>query len=109
HGRARILAGLAAGTGKSAHFSLLTAARTAAAVPAVPALGAAPEANAGPAAHQLRMGGGDMIAFDEGAHRRLPIAREYEPLPPAVAHLVQLERVEHWRHGREIVEQRLAL
>ena len=50
-----------------------------------------------------------MIAFDEGAHRRLPVAGEIEPLPPGVAHLVQLERIQHRRDWPEIVEQRLAI
>jgi hypothetical protein len=42
-------------------------------------------------AAELRVRGVDVIAFVESAQRDLPIAREIEPLPPGVAHLVEFE------------------
>ena len=55
---------------------------------------------------QLRMGAGNMIALVERLDRDLPVARKMQPLAPAIAHLLQLERVEHRCRRLQIVTQR---
>src|SRR5665213_1703005 len=47
----------------------------------------------------------DVIGFAERLERDLPVALEYDPLAPARAHVLELERIEHVRNRPEIVAQ----
>jgi hypothetical protein len=49
------------------------------------------------------------MALVERLERGLPVAREHQPLPPAVTHFLELVLVEIGRDGFEIVAQRLAI
>ncbi len=46
-----------------------------------------------------------MVGLVEGLHRDFPVAVEVQPLAPLVAHVLQTERIEDLRRGKEVVRQ----
>src|SRR4029077_10237145 len=58
---------------------------------------------------ELRMCGEHVVGLVEGLHRDLPVAVEVQPLAPLVAHVLQPERVEYLRSGKQVVRQRFTV
>ena len=55
------------------------------------------------------MRGEHVVGLVEGLHRDLPVAVEVQPLAPLVAHVLQPERVEDLRGGKQVVRQRFTV